>query len=48
MSFFFNAASAAGLDEAVAWTSRVWPSQSRKRVRASTLPVPRWMEEISP
>jgi hypothetical protein len=48
VSFFFSAASAAGRDDAVAWTRRVWPSQSRKRVRASTLPLPRVMNAISP
>ncbi|MEI2670408.1 MAG: hypothetical protein V9G13_04615 [Marmoricola sp.] len=44
----FNSTSAAGLDEAVACTSRVWPSQSRNRVRASTLPFARGMKVISP
>lgn len=45
VSFFFSATSAAGLDEAVACTNRVCPSQSRKR--ASTLPSPRGMNAIS-
>lgn len=48
VSFFFKFTSAADFEEAVAWTSRVCPSQSRKRVRASTLPMARWMKAISP
>ncbi len=48
VSFFFSSTSAAGLEEAVAWTSRVCPSQSRKRVRASTVPWPRGRKTISP
>jgi hypothetical protein len=48
VSFFFNSTSDAGFEEAVAWTSRVCPSQSQKRVRASTLPLARWMKAISP